>query len=119
MTKEEAGQIVLEGNPWVKCITCAGTCKEPGPIDVIKAASGTDHCKRCDGKGYSVPALIAEAYAMLGIELPKKPMTKLEMTVDLIADHFKEILTRKMLGRSSLDSLKALFPATFVDEKKK
>lgn len=66
MTLEEAGDIVLQGNPWVPCPTCYG--KGTRRID-------DSQCITCLGDRYYIPVRTEEAYDLCDVPLPPHPDT--------------------------------------------
>lgn len=66
MTLEEAGEIVLRGNPWMPCPTCFAKGR--------RLIDGSQ-CVTCLGECYYLPVRTEEAYDLCGVDIPPRPGT--------------------------------------------
>lgn len=79
MTREEAVELVLAGNPWDHCIICKGSgARYEGEGDERRR---TD-CWLCRGGGHHLSAVSRKAYHMLGINPPPRPRTIIEAVAE-------------------------------------
>src|SRR5215204_2314715 len=80
MTKEEAGQRILEGNVWKQCVVCQGSgVGKSGPCTielqtkdgvVVRHSLINSVCHLCDGYGKIEDYTHSKARFRLGIEKP-------------------------------------------------
>lgn len=82
MTTEEAGQIILENDPWLTCPDCAGNghtkVKNVSSADIGKSAFYTssdavivvDPCRSCHSRGRLINSSYVEACTLLSVALP-------------------------------------------------
>lgn len=71
MTREEAGQIVLEGDPWLACQTCDGDGWQSYADGVVTVMV----CSDCCGFQTVIRPIYKEACVLLDLCLPKRPIT--------------------------------------------
>ena len=74
MTREEAIELVLGGGAWVPCATCGagGYVNPPDPSKRLVK------CGVCEAAGYLRSPALAEAYVLLELPFPDKPITSVE-----------------------------------------
>lgn len=72
MTKEEAGEVILEGHIWEKCLSCdSGWIRDELWVDGKKDAP----CVICLTDGRVVNKTYAEACLLLDIPIPESAFT--------------------------------------------
>ena len=73
MSYEEAGELILEGEPWVLCWECNGTGRE--------APSSNFQCSGCAGFKVILKRGYRDACRLLSKELPQPPVSGLDRFV--------------------------------------
>lgn len=95
MKIEEAGELVLGGKPWVRCVNCRGT----GRLSLVDGYPTESDlkidCGRCSGKGFWLSNKAKEAYEMLDLEVPPRPMTPRERLAATLGGTIREGLNRQ------------------------
>src|SRR5687768_9703278 len=100
MIKEEAGQIVLEGKPWVPCEVCGGRGKARDPFvtpmgRTVYDGHTIDGCWYCGSTGYKLPEIHRIAYEVAGVPIPEKPLTPKEQLIKSIGESMSDALQRQ------------------------
>lgn len=93
LTLEEAGEIVLRGEPWEECFYCRGRGKRTITIKDDEAEGGSrtesNPCSDCDGAGFFLPSKTEKAYQLVGVEVLPKPLTATERFAQTAGSMFR------------------------------
>jgi hypothetical protein len=119
LTLEEAAELVLGCKAWKPCILCMGqgniSQKRAEELGLL-VGDQLPNCEICDGKGYLTSPTMREAYRLVGVIYPEKPLSGPEMQArimrqiqDNVADRMKGFIGQP-LGPEILTQLDPIDP---------